>query len=374
MGWVSVLFVLKGFDDLSDVALPLAKKWEERLRIRRENDVEIAQLLVEFARIGLLRDLKPDTVSEFGARHGLSRAESMQFAEMGLAVEALPVFASAVKKGDLSVQSLGFVGQAVKDQRLIAAYPLEQWRQDALSKTAADLKTTLDQRRELVRTGAPSVVSLTVHVPETTRKNFSRAREIASRKARASLTEGQTFHTLVEHYLDDFDPERVRPGKRRMPDTTGKKGRHWPAEVVRAVMAICGGRCMYPGCPYKGFKDLAHRVPHCMGGSREICNVAACLCPMHHRRYDLGEFRIEGTLEAPRFYDRKGRRILPNGKVEEEPQRTPVKGLEERAVNGAATPHEASPPRQAPGPPTSERNGSITAGGRGPGTERGPPA
>src|SRR5262245_64970584 len=165
-----------------------------------------------------------------------------------------------------------------------------------------------------------------------------------------------------------------------MPDTTGRPGRNWPAEVKRAVHAISGGRCMVPGCPHKVFRNLAHRVPHCQGGSREIDNIASDICPMHHGRYDRGELRIEGTLEAPRFYDARGRRILPNGRVEEEPRGSPEEGVEGRERRregdgrGPERPQDANPTRQAPGPPTDDRDSSKGTREPGAESERGPPA
>jgi hypothetical protein len=196
-------------------------------------------------------------------------------------------------------------------------------------------------------------VALTVHVPEKTREKFRRAREIASRKAKASLTEGQTFDTVLEHYLDDFDPDRVKPGKRRMPTTRGLSGRNVPAEVRRKVLGRYGGRCAYPGCRNRIWIDLAHDEAHRHGGCREADNLHG-LCPYHHRAFDRGEFMITGPPDAPTFYDARGRRILSNGRVEEEPRGNSDEGLEGRG----------------------DRNGESLGRAHGPGavTERGQPA
>jgi hypothetical protein len=190
VGWVRLLFVIKGFDDLSEVALPLAREWEKDAPAWRSLTLRMGQRLVEFARIGVLPNLRPDTVAEFGARQGFSRAEMMLFVDVGLAVKALPVLAIDAKKGDVSVQAVGILGRAVKDEKVASAVPLERWRQEALSNSAADLRAILDRRIEEIRTGAPSVVTLKVHVPEATRDKFRRARVLASRKARKWLTEG----------------------------------------------------------------------------------------------------------------------------------------------------------------------------------------
>jgi hypothetical protein len=63
---------------------------------------------------------------------------------------------------------------------------------------------------------------------------------------------------------------------------------------------------------------MAHGdVPHRLAGSREAKNTWG-LCFFHHVRYDQGKFTIRGIPDAPEFYDEKGRRIGPNGRIVDE--------------------------------------------------------
>jgi hypothetical protein len=307
------LFVVPGFDELPEIVEPFAREWNDLVRDRRRIDLRMGEVLVVFQRFGVIPNLKPMSVAEFGARHGLSRREAMEVADVGVAVEKVPALKADVKRGDVSIETVGLVGRVVKNEALAAAAPLSQWRQEALENTADAFKEIVQRRTEEARTGAASVVPMTFHLPESTTRKFRRAREVASKQAKKWLTEGQTFEVVVEHYLVSHDPERVTPGKRRMPFTCGRPGRHVPAEVKRRVLGRHGGRCAYPGCRNRAWVDLAHVVAHRHGGSREADNLCG-LCPYHHDLYDRGMFRIEGPPDAPRFYDRRGRMIGPQGR------------------------------------------------------------
>jgi hypothetical protein len=50
------LFVTDDFDDLPEAAVPLMREFVEHVRVRREIEAHMAQLLVEFSRCGLLQE------------------------------------------------------------------------------------------------------------------------------------------------------------------------------------------------------------------------------------------------------------------------------------------------------------------------------
>src|SRR6185503_17662461 len=118
--------------------------------------------------------------------------------------------------------------------------------------------------------------------------------------------EGATFERVVDHYLDSFDPARVKPGTRRCAPTATVDSRYVPAEVRREVAARTEGRCAVPFCDHEVFLEFAHVVPHAAGGDREARNGLG-LCHGHHVLYDRGLLRVEGPSDAPRFFDVEGR-------------------------------------------------------------------
>jgi hypothetical protein len=181
-------------------------------------------------------------------------------------------------------------------------------------------------------------------------------REVASGKARAKLTEGETQRVLVEYYLDAEDPRRKVPRPRRAPDTTGRPGRYVPADVRRSVLARKRGMCQYPGCRNKRL-EMAHDEAYAEGGSQEAKNTLG-LCGRHHWLRDHKIIRQEGTADAPIWYDRLGRRIGENG--------VPI---EPEEVAGGAVRHEAGTDDQAEQPEGAGLETRKSAGPR----EEGPP-
>jgi hypothetical protein len=270
----------------------------------------MGELLREFARLGVLPDLRSTTIVDFGNRHGLSPSESLQFADVGLAVEAVPALAEKVRAGDVSVQSAGNVGRLSQHEKPEA---LAEWVKKAETTPAPVLKTEIEKRIEEIKT-EQKVVTMTLHVTEATKRAFARARDVACRKEGKVLTDGQTLTLLVGHYLDDFDPERVTPRPRRMASTVGRPGRARPISVVREVLGRTGGRCGFPGCTNRKWVQMAHEVAKRHDGSQETDNTWG-LCHPHHGAYDQGEYTIRRTPDGPEFRDRRGRRIGPNGRI-----------------------------------------------------------
>jgi hypothetical protein len=172
------------------------------------------------------------------------------------------------------------------------------------------------QRREEHLRDRRPVVPLSLYVTHEGLRDFHRARYVASRKAKKALSPGQTLECLADHYLDRFDPARVRPGPRRLPDTRlvmvhgagALKGgfRSVPREVCRELFERQGHRCAVPFCGRGIFLEKAHVVAHSHGGGREADDLLG-LCSYHHRLLDSGRMRMEGTAANPRFFDEEGR-------------------------------------------------------------------
>jgi hypothetical protein len=123
-----------------------------------------------------------------------------------------------------------------------------------------------------------------------------------------------------------------------MPDTTGRPGRHVPAEVKRTVRARQGGRCAVPFCDNSVYLEHAHLKAHRLGGSREADNLPG-LCRKHHDQLDKGYIRFSGTVDQPKFttYDDRdlSQRAAPPGKTDgwKDPPNGP-----QRSAPGAADP------------------------------------
>jgi hypothetical protein len=315
VGCVRLLFVatrLDGFDRLPALAAPLVREWDDCVRERRRVSVRMGEILRELARLGVLPDLRSTTVVDFGNRHGLSPSESLRFADVGLAVERVPALAEKVRAGDVSVQTAGDLGRLARHEDPAA---MPAWVERAAVTPPPDMRTQVNRRIEELKTER-TVVSMTFHVPEETRRNFARARDLACKEAGTILTDGQTLTALVEDYLDRHDPARVKARPRRMARTEGRPGRGRAAEVVREVLARTEGRCGFPGCVNRKWVQMAHDVPKRDGGSQETDNTWG-LCLPHHVAYDRGDFTIRRTPDGPEFYDRRGRRIAPTGRIVE---------------------------------------------------------
>jgi hypothetical protein len=151
-------------------------------------------------------------------------------------------------------------------------------------------------RRRLaeVRQGTTQLTEMVLHLPDRTVEDFERARTIASRKAGTTLTREDTLAAVLDHYLDDFDPERSGQGtgKRRVPARpAGAPTRYVPAEVRRRLRKLFGDRCAVPGCTNRIFLHKAHVTAHAAGGDQEVGNQIP-LCSVHHALFDQGRLTI----------------------------------------------------------------------------------
>jgi len=252
-------------------------------------------------------------IAEYGVRHGLSPAEARRLTAVGLALERAPNIEELLLDGSLSLEAAAIVGRALSNAALLKAG--DDWVGWATTSSVKELNKLLRRRMEEARM-EQSPVTMTLFVTPKGREDFDRARTIASRKKRRLLTDGETLETVVDHYLDSFDPERKNARARRAGDTRdpASRGRYVPAAVRRAVGGRRGDRCAVPGCLNEIFLDYAHLRGHATGGDREAENLLR-LCRIHHVQLDRGVLTFRGTAEAPVFVNMRGVVIGSGAKV-----------------------------------------------------------
>jgi 5-methylcytosine-specific restriction endonuclease McrA len=191
-----------------------------------------------------------------------------------------------VRSGKLHPDNASLIGKLFEDGSLVRDG--EDWLGLAQSLPTRELRARVRERLEEAATGRRPLVSLTLHVTERTCDAFARARVLASREARTTLSEGQTFAAVVEHYLDGKDELRRGSSERRVGPTSERpRDRYIPAAVRRAVLERSGDRCEVPGCAHRIYLEFAHLVPHRARGSREEDNLVR-LCRTHHVQMDAG--------------------------------------------------------------------------------------
>jgi len=242
------------------------------------------------------------SIAQLGELHGLSGRETRILAAVGRALELRPELEDEILAGRLSLDAAASLRKLYEDPSLVREG--EDWLALAEELPAGELHRRIFSRIIEVRTGEPSS-TLTAILTASGREKFERARNLASRKTRKLLSEGQTVEVLSDHYLDSFDIERKQPRRRRMDDTAGQPGRRVPAEVERAILARQGDRCAVPGCDHVIWMNMAHVRPHRDGGSREADNLLY-LCWQHHELYDRDLLRMAGTADHPVFTDASG--------------------------------------------------------------------
>jgi hypothetical protein len=238
------------------------------------------------------------SISHFGEGHGLAGREAWKLAAVGEALLIEPTLEKRILDGKISLDAAAALLKVLTRPEL--RRDDDDWLAWAEEGSTHDLETRIRERAVEVESGEPAS-TMTATLTASAHLKFERAQQVASRKEKRPLTEGQTIEVLADHYLDSFDPLRKEPGTRRMPSTEGQPGRHVPAEVARQVHARNRGKCSVPGCDRHFFVQKAHIKAHRFGGSREAHNLVE-LCWMHHMMLDHARLVIKGTAEKPLFY------------------------------------------------------------------------
>jgi hypothetical protein len=273
---------------------------------RREEDVFAARQLERIDRNGHFLCAGYASLAEFGEANGLAGREARTLAAAGKALGLRPALEEDILSGKLSMAAVASLGRVFQNPHLVKDE--DDWLKCAAQWTADKLEREIRKKELEAESGQPVSVLFAL-LTAAGRALFERARILASRKKKKQLSEGETVEVMTEHYLDSFDPDRRKPRKRRMPDTTGRPGRHVPEEVKREVRARShGDTCAVPGCDHAVFLDYAHKQPHSDGGSRETWNLGR-LCRAHNGLYDQGKLQITGPPDRPVFHFADGRVI-----------------------------------------------------------------
>lgn len=346
MGQISILFVMT-IEPLPN-PLDLIEAWEDVAPARRDLEIRAAIALAALDRDRAWSEVGCSSIGHFGERYGIAAERARVLAGAGRALLELPHLEARLRGGHLSLEAAAVVGSVVCRPELLEED--DDWVEWAERVPLKVLRRQVRRREEEARTGGAPVVPVQVFVREDARDDFARAREIASAKAARALTEGETFETVVDHYLDTFDPDRVPAGTRRVPDTAMVNGRYVPMAVRRELDARQGHRCAVPYCDHTIFLEKAHIVAHARGGDREADNLLL-LCSWHHEELDAGWISMTGTATKPVFLDPQGRDLAKRFTVGFHGSR----GAERRAppdpsaaVPSAAVPSTAVPSTAVP--------------------------
>lgn len=307
VGYVSFLFAMDVIDPSDPTplarALALVGDLDAALRARREAELRCARVLAELGEHRTWEVFGCASVGEFGERHGIAAAEARALFDLGRAIRTNPLLEREVADGRVTVAAAACVAEALADPALLRAE--DDWIGWARTESTKRLRDRIRRRREEVRIGDEPACALTVFVRATGRDAFQRARAIASRRAGRALTHGETFETVVDHYLESFDVDRVTPRDRRCPPTALVDGRYVPMAVRREIFERQGHACAVPFCSNTMFLEMAHLWAHASGGDREADNLVL-LCSLHHFFLDSGSITLAGTAAKPTFFDRRG--------------------------------------------------------------------
>lgn len=283
--------------------------------------LQLARVLLRLARRGTFHLSAASSIVHYAVGLGIPAGEARMLVDLGRTLDAevevpgapgeAPTTARVedlVRAGTIPAESAASVGRLLEKPGLIR--PGEDWFRRAATQSPQQLRKAVAARIEEAAQGERDLIPVTVHVPETTRDAFHRARVIASREAQMALTEGQAFGVIVRHYLKAKDA-CLRGAASRRVGPTGERpdDRYIPAEVRREVLARSGDHCEVPGCTFDTFLEYAHVAAHADGGDRERSNLIR-LCHVHHVQFDADCLRLAGWKDGhPVFRDLRGREL-----------------------------------------------------------------
>ncbi len=192
--------------------------------------------------------------------------------------------------------------------------PGDDWLKEAQNTRARALRRRIRKRIEEVKQ-QKKVAHRDLCAPVETWDKFDRMRDLLSAQAKQRLTEGETLDRLADDGLDRHDPLRkakrakkrksrgkktaasdsAPPSRRRAASTKQKRGARTnaPAVLKHEVYRRAEGYCEYPGCRCRTGLQLAHVLPHAVGGPWHARNVVL-LCPAHHTMFDAGRLVFLG--------------------------------------------------------------------------------
>lgn len=273
----------------------------EQSACERATWVRKAKLMLACEREGVFRNGVHSGPGHFAERHGSSAEAGRMELDLGHALETNEGLEAEVLDGTVPPAAAAVLGRVAREGLTDSG---DDWRELARTVgTRALLRLFLRRRDE--KLAGESVFTVIAHVTLAGLEDLAWCREWVSRRIQRPASTGVTIAVMAAECRRRNDPLRRRPGTRRRPDTTGTRDRYVPAEADREVRERSSSACRFPLCEHAIWVDRAHGVPHREGGGREAVNLHL-LCKRHHRHFDAGHFRIEGTAGEPRF-------VLPDG-------------------------------------------------------------
>lgn len=222
-----------------------------------------------------------------------------------------PTIEDHVRNGSIQVDNATQLSRLRRELGGLSAEEHAYWARLARVTPTWKFRQLVAKAIEDFRQGRPTR-RFEAHVTESALDDFRRAKVIAQRRAKRTLTDGQTFALLARRFVEAEDERYVGEKKRRVGDTRRLPGeRYVPAAVKRAVRARSKDRCEVGDCSNDTFLELMHvRTPHAKGGAREVDDLADG-CTSHHTQLDAGVIHFVGfdSWQRPVFRSRGGRLI-----------------------------------------------------------------
>jgi hypothetical protein len=276
----------------------------------------IAKALVPFWKKAAFVFEGCSSVEQFVAQHHGDWLEGRTLLRVGIAIENLPKLEAHLLAGRVGLEDAAWVGLAFL---MKVTREGDDWVDDALNLPRKKIRSKVRERIAERELGAVGLVEMQFFVPEKTREQFGRCRDLASTKEGKPLSHEQTFQRVVGHYLEDFDPLRQEGRERRSGPTAPEPGtgpstsRHVPQEVRRGILERSEGKCEVPQCGRRG-EHLCHFVPHAAGSGRELTDLWYG-CQRHHLLYDAKRLFFAGWTGdgRPTFRNRQGKVMRPEG-------------------------------------------------------------
>lgn len=264
-----------------------------------DSQIELARLLARVHRSGALMSWSCRSVEELARRLGFHGSQARQLLHLGYLLAARPDVEEGLRGRTVDLEKACELGRLYMCPEALEAEPGRNWVEDAGGMRLRDLRRDIRQRIETIRQGVPCNEVYTATVSAETKEDLHRCQQVASGKARQTLTRGQALTALARHYLLSFDPMQKKRRPRRMPPTNERLyDRGVPAEVVDALWARSGGVCEFGPCEHP-VVEICHLSPHRAGSPREVGDLVLG-CGAHHKSYDAGWMAHAGWTDDGR--------------------------------------------------------------------------
>ena len=153
------------------------------------------------------------SLSEFLRRLGYRGLTAAAQARLGKALLKNPAFEEKVRRGTIRIECAEAIAPLISEPDLAGK---TDWMAEATRRAPGSLRIEVHRRLEEFVRQETQLVLLRLYLPPTVHEDFWRAQDVASARAKETLTLGQTFERVVDEYLDRHDP--LRRAKRALRD------------------------------------------------------------------------------------------------------------------------------------------------------------